>query len=107
MTVPDVDVIVGGGGPGGSAAAIQCAQAGLRMVLAERELFPRAHPGEALHPGTESLLRQVGVVEEVLAADFPQHEGHWVQWGGATSICAVRTRWQRPLARFASMASCF
>ena len=72
-----------GGGPGGTAAAIMCARAGLRVALLERECFPRERPGETLHPGVEPLLEQLGVLTEVLAAGFPRHDGNWITWGGA------------------------
>ncbi len=81
MVYPFFDVVVVGGGPGGSSTAIACAEAGLRVALLERERFPRDLPGETLHPGVEPLLQQLGVLEVVLAADFPRHEGHWVRWG--------------------------
>lgn len=74
------DVLVIGSGPAGSAAAIASAQKGLRVVLLERELFPRSHPGETLHPGVEQLLKQLGAIEPVLAAGFLRHTGNWVQW---------------------------
>ena len=82
------DVVVVGGGPAGSSAAISCAEAGLRVALLERESFPRDLPGETLHPGVEPLLHQLGVLETVLAAGFLRHEGHWVRWyddGGTSS----------------------
>lgn len=40
----DYDVIVVGGGPGGSTAARFCAQAGLRTLLIEKENLPRYKP---------------------------------------------------------------
>ena len=80
MVYPFFDVVVVGGGPGGSSTAIACAEAGLRVALLERERFPRDLPGETLHPGVEPLLQQLGILEVVLAADFPRHEGHWVRW---------------------------
>src|ERR1700677_3173603 len=75
------DVLILGGGPAGCAAAIQCAQVGLRVVVAEAKAFPRHRPGETLHPGVEPVLRQLGAMEAVEAAGFPRHEGNWVQWG--------------------------
>lgn len=76
------DVLVVGGGPGGSAAAIGCAAAGLRVVLFERDPPGRGRPGETLHPGAEPLLARLGVWREVSAAGFLRHEGHWVSWAG-------------------------
>lgn len=74
------DVLVIGGGPGGCAAAICCALAGLDAVLIEGCLFPRERPGETLHPGIEPLLKQLGVVDRILSAGFLRHKGNWVQW---------------------------
>ncbi|HEX5938952.1 MAG TPA: FAD-dependent oxidoreductase, partial [Dehalococcoidia bacterium] len=37
MRVPDFDVVVIGGGPGGYVAAIRAAQLGLRTALVEKE----------------------------------------------------------------------
>ncbi|NJK40782.1 MAG: FAD-dependent oxidoreductase [Acaryochloridaceae cyanobacterium SU_2_1] len=81
----DVDVVVIGGGPGGSATAIYCAQHGLQVVLLEQSAFPRHRPGETLHPGIEPLLEQLGVAEQVLEAGFLRHEGQWVDWGDKPS----------------------
>src|SRR5687768_9196299 len=71
----DSDVIVIGGGPAGSAAAIACAQRGLSVVLYEARQFPREHPGETLHPGVEPLLFQLGVDQEVFECEFIRHFG--------------------------------
>lgn len=77
-----VDVLVLGAGPAGTAAAIGCAKAGLRVTLIEQLNFPRQRPGETLHPGIEPLLKQLGVAEQVLSAGFLRHGGNWVQWEG-------------------------
>ena len=44
------DVAIIGGGPAGSTAAALLARAGRRVVLFEREKFPRFHIGESLLP---------------------------------------------------------
>src|SRR5215212_2268165 len=78
----EVDVVVVGGGPAGSAAALWCVRQGLRDVLLEREVFPRHRPGETLPPGVEPIFVQLGVAEVVTAAGFARHPGTWVCWAG-------------------------
>jgi hypothetical protein len=41
-----------------------------------------------LHPGVEPLLGRLGVADEVLAAGFLRHEGHWVTWAGPRRFAA-------------------
>jgi flavin-dependent dehydrogenase len=86
--VTDHDVVIIGAGPAGAAAAILCAQRGLRVALLEQAVFPRKRPGETLQPGAELLLQQLGVADAVQAAGFLRHTGHWVQWGGARQFSA-------------------
>src|SRR5215208_3998714 len=79
---PDVDVAIVGGGPAGSASALWCARQGLRVVLVERERFPRHRPGETLPPGAGPLFAQLGVADAIAAAGFTRHLGTWVSWSG-------------------------
>jgi flavin-dependent dehydrogenase len=79
---PDVDVAIVGGGPAGSAAALWCVRQGLRVVLVERERFPRHRPGETLPPGAGPLFNQLGVADAIAAAGFTRHLGTWVSWSG-------------------------
>lgn len=76
----DADVLIAGAGPAGCAAAIVCASAGLRTVLAERLAAPVARPGEALHPGAETLLARLlpGGFADAVGA---RHAGITVGWG--------------------------
>ncbi|MDP2327233.1 MAG: FAD-dependent monooxygenase, partial [Dehalococcoidia bacterium] len=56
MTV-DAEVIVVGGGPGGSAAAREIAMLGKRVMLLDRERFPRDKPcGGGLSVKSVALL---------------------------------------------------
>jgi flavin-dependent dehydrogenase len=64
------DVLVVGGGPGGSTTATFLADGGLRVALFERERFPRFHVGESLMPATTLLLEQLGVLDEVARHGF-------------------------------------
>jgi len=69
------DAIVIGGGPGGSSTAAYLRRAGRSVLLLEKEVFPRFHIGESLLPYNQTLLRELGVLPEVLAAGFPRKTG--------------------------------
>jgi flavin-dependent dehydrogenase len=59
------DVVVVGGGPGGSICAAQLARAGLGVLVLDKERFPRFHLGESLLPHSMPVLRDAGVLEAV------------------------------------------
>ena len=82
MLPSDSHVVIIGAGPAGSATAIKCAEAGLKVTLVEREQKPFSdfRPGETLHPGAGILLKQLGVEKQVSTAGFLRHQGHWVEW---------------------------
>lgn len=88
IRTPSVDVVVIGGGPAGSAAALWCAHRGLAVVLVERERFPRHRPGETLPPAVEVLFGQLGVADAVARRRFPRHKGTWTEWDGPRRFTA-------------------
>jgi flavin-dependent dehydrogenase len=77
------DVIVIGGGPGGSTAATMLARKGYRVLLLERERFPRDHIGESLLPATMPILEELGVLDTIRAEGFLPKWGATMAWGHA------------------------
>jgi len=75
MNPNDFEVIVIGGGPGGSSVASRLARAGRRVLVLEKEVFPRFHIGESLLPYSQKIFRELGVLSAIQAAGFPRKAG--------------------------------
>lgn len=75
MIPPDYDVLIIGGGPGGSTAATFLVLAGKRVVVLEKEHFPRFHIGESLLPYSRQIFDELGVSSALEAAKFPKKLG--------------------------------
>src|ERR1700736_5700011 len=69
------DVLIVGGGPAGSAAAMFLLREGIQPVIVEAENFPRYHIGESLTGGAADILRELD-----LEADMDRH-GYLVKFG--------------------------
>jgi flavin-dependent dehydrogenase len=64
------DVIIIGAGPAGSSAAAILAEHGRRVLVLEREKFPRYHIGESLLPFTFYPLERLGLVDAMRKSAF-------------------------------------
>ena len=81
MTAGDPDVLVIGAGPAGALAAALLSQRGHRVLVLERERFPRFSIGESLLANTTQLLDEAGMLDAVLAAGFQYKNGASFVWG--------------------------
>lgn len=64
-----------GGGPAGSAASTVLARAGRRVLVLEKEHFPRFHIGESLLPYNRAIFAELGLLPKLEAAGFPRKYG--------------------------------
>jgi halogenation protein CepH len=80
---PEVfDVIVAGGGPAGATLAALLARQGHRVVILEKEAFPRYQIGESLLPATvHGICRLTGAADELAKAGFVKKRGGTLKWG--------------------------
>src|SRR2546430_17340304 len=69
------DVAIIGGGPAGSTAATLLARAGRRVIVFEREKFPRFHIGESLLPFSIQTFDRLGGREKLDRTFLPKFGG--------------------------------
>jgi flavin-dependent dehydrogenase len=69
------DAVVIGGGPAGSTVATALARAQRRVLVLEKERFPRFHVGESLLPYSLPILERLGAAEKVRQAGFQKKFG--------------------------------
>lgn len=66
-TAEQCDVLVIGGGPGGSTAAALLARRGYQVMQCEKARHPRFHIGESLLPMNLPVFERLGVLEKIRA----------------------------------------
>lgn len=71
----DADVLIIGAGPSGSMAACMLKKLGYRVVILEKELFPRFSIGESLLPQCMEFLEDAGMLERAAAENFQLKNG--------------------------------
>jgi flavin-dependent dehydrogenase len=80
------DVLIIGAGPGGCSAATLLAEQGHRVLVLEREKFPRYHVGESLIPFTYPALERLGLVDRMKQSHFvKKYSVQFVQPNGRAS----------------------
>jgi flavin-dependent dehydrogenase len=76
----EVPVVVIGGGPAGATVSTLLAQQGVRVILFERDHFPRFHIGESLIPETYWVLKRLNMLDKMRQSPFVKK--HSVQFVG-------------------------
>lgn len=84
MASSSYDVLILGGGPGGSTAATFLARAGRRVLVLEKERFPRFHIGESLLPYNRRIFSEMGVLPALEAHGFLKKLGAQFHLGNGT-----------------------
>jgi flavin-dependent dehydrogenase len=69
------DVIIIGGGPGGSTCGTYLAQSSLNVGLFERENYPRFHIGESLLPASMPIFKETGFYEKLSSGKYIEKYG--------------------------------
>ncbi|MDR3688695.1 MAG: NAD(P)/FAD-dependent oxidoreductase [Fimbriimonas sp.] len=77
------DVAIIGGGPSGTTVAclLRKYMPHLKVLILERESFPREHVGESLLPPTGRILNEIGAWEKIEEQNFPVKLGASLKWG--------------------------
>jgi flavin-dependent dehydrogenase len=70
LQTAEADVVVIGGGPSGATTSTLVAQHGYRVVLFERDRFPRFHIGESLIPETYWVLKRLDMLPKLRRSHF-------------------------------------
>ncbi|BCK68045.1 FAD-binding protein [Streptomyces libani subsp. rufus] len=82
LSAEEFDLVVVGGGPSGSTLAALVAMRGHRVLLLEKESFPRYQIGESLLPSTiHGVCKLLGVSKELEDASFVRKLGGTFRWG--------------------------
>ena len=92
------DVLVIGGGPGGSTTAIRLAQKGHRVLVVDKARHPRFHIGESLLPANMPLFDELGVGEAVRKIGMDKRGAEFVSpWHDHTQTFYFAEAWDKSM----------
>ena len=75
MKTERTDILIIGAGPAGSVAAAMLRQQGRKVLIVEREQFPRFSIGESLLPQSMEYIQAAGLLQDVVEAGFQYKNG--------------------------------
>ena len=91
------DVIIIGGGPAGTTVGGKLAQRGRKVLILEREKFPRFHIGESITAFGFTVFKELGVYDELDAMNEVRKMGlEFVLWDKAFKVYFARESPQGP-----------
>ena len=94
------DVLVIGGGPAGSTAAMLLAEKGHRVTLLEKAHHPRFHIGESLLPANLPLFEKLGVRAEVEAIGMEKWGAEFISpWHEHRQSFEFADAWDKSMPR--------
>jgi FAD-dependent halogenase len=84
------DAIIIGGGPAGATTSALLSKRGRRVLLLEKEKFPRYHIGESLIPGVMPIVRELGANQALADLGAIPKRGVTLMWGATPEPWTVR-----------------
>jgi flavin-dependent dehydrogenase len=82
MKTERTEILIAGAGPAGSVAAAMLRKQGRKVLMLEREQFPRFSIGESLLPQSMEYIEAAGLLRDVVQAGFQYKNGAAFEWAG-------------------------